>query len=238
MFRLAAAVILSVLTFWMPVGSRVHVELFAAMIRSPWYLPLTGCMQLGMTVGILVLTRKKLFTPGAWWLVAGILALVAGILVPAQEVPPFVSGIITMATGLLFLIQSGMKLNPLNLHGVLRLILILTISCLGVIPGAGVLSMAMLAALITGEETSEAYSMACMASLWPQAVSGISHITVIPSLTPISAATGILAGCIGFVLAPLLVKGLKRWFQNHTLLVFGLWRLGFGAVFLLVFCIL
>lgn len=80
--QLAAALLLSMLTFWLPVGARIHIELLQAMIRSPWYLPLTGAAQLGMALSCLLLFRKRLMANRLRLVPAVLLILLTGLILP------------------------------------------------------------------------------------------------------------------------------------------------------------
>ena len=235
--KLAAFLLLTALTVWMPVGSRVHLTLAQALIPGGWYLPLTGCLQLGMAVSALVLYRSHLKRLAMQWLPAAVSILVLGLLFPGENVPEFVSGVVTIAVGILFLIQSGMHLEPLDIKGISRTVLWVLITCLGMIPGVGVLSMAMLAGLVTGLREEQAYSLAVMTSLWIQAVSGFHNLALLPAAGLMPVLACLLTAAFGFVLSPVLIRAMRSWFSRHTLLLFGLWRIAFGAVFLLVFCV-
>ncbi|WP_297565825.1 undecaprenyl-diphosphate phosphatase [uncultured Faecalibaculum sp.] len=236
--QLAAALLLSMLTFWMPVGARIHIELIQAMIRSPWYLPLTGAAQLGMALSCLLLFRKRLMANRVRIVPAVLLILLTGLILPQGEVPPFISGLLTITIGILFLIQSLMKPDALAGHGLPSVILWLAVTCCGVIPGTGVLSMAILAGLVTGLEYEPAFGLACMTSMWTLGAGGLSHLAALPAVTWQSILLCLVTAAVAFFLGPVVIQGMKTWFSRHTLLVFGMWRICFGAVFLLVFCVM
>lgn len=223
---------------WLPAGARALMVLLHAMVRNPWFSVVTGIVQLGMGISALIYFWPEIRRQHFLCLVPAIPAALLGFAFFQLPVPDFVTGVVTVTVGILFLVQSRQQAAAGEPAGLKKILVLSGCACLGVIPGAGVLSMVMMGDLLSGQSFSSAYKSGCLSIIALLILDGVSCLTSVPSLEWVSIVGCMIAGAFSFLLTPVLLRFMITWFREHTLLVFGIWRIFFGIVFLLVFCVL
>lgn len=223
---------------WLPAGARALMVLLQAMIRNQWFVPATGAAKLAMSVSGLIYFWPEIRRQRFACLVPAIPAALLGFAFFQLPVPDFVTGVVTVTVGILFLVQSRQQGSAGEPDGLKKILILSGCACLGVIPGAGVLSMVMMGALLSGQGFSSAYKTGCLSIIVLLILDGVNGLATVPAVEWTSIAGCILVGVISFLLTPILLRFMVSWFREHTLLIFGIWRIFFGIVFLLVFCVL